>query len=264
MSETLYEPLPDANAYLARIGIDRAQEPTAAFLDMLIDAHQHAVPFEDLDVYELHGDISLGIADLFDKIVVRNRGGYCFELNALFNALLVALGYETQPVMGRVLIRPNPYPLITHRANLVRIDGKRYLADVGFGGPMPSFAPLVEDGASRTELDQTFTLHRADEYWWEVGYTSDNHDDWHVLRFCEMPVGEHDFLPLSFYQAQNDQSAFRLHRMANIKTADGAYDIRDDVYTEFHGNEKTERTIEGAEDLDRLLAEKFGIVAWRP
>lgn len=262
MTERLYEPLPDVDAYLERIGIGQAKPATAEFLDELINAHQHAVPFEDLDVYELHKSPSLGIADLFDKIVTRKRGGYCFELNALFNALLMALGYKTQPAMGRVLIRPIPYPHVTHRANIVHIDGKRYLADVGFGGPMPSFAPLVEDGASRTVGDQTFTLHRADDYWWEVGYTSENHDDWRVLRFCEMPSSEHDFVPLSFYQAQNTESAFRLHRMANIKTADGAFDIRDNVYTEFTANGKKSREF-ADEELDDLLATKFGIRNWR-
>lgn len=263
MSEALYEPLPDVGAYLKRIGIDQAKEPTADFLDELINAHQHAVPFEDLDVYELHRSPSLGIADLFDKMVVRKRGGYCFELNALFNALLVALGYDTHPVMARVLIRPIPHPAISHRANIVRIGDARYLADVGFGGPMPSFAPLVEDGASRTVNGQTFTLHECDRYWWEVGYTSEGHDDWRVMSLCTMPVAEHDFVPLSFFQAQNEQSAFRLHRMANIKTADGAFDLRDSTFTEFHGREKTSREIEDAVELDRILKEKFGIENWR-
>jgi len=259
MSEELYEPLPDVDAYLARIGIEQAKEPTTAFLDELINAHQHAVPFDDLDVYELHRTPSLGIGDLFDKVVVRKRGGYCFELNALFNALLKALGYKTQPTMGRVLIRPIPYPHVTHRANIVTIEDARYLADVGFGGPMPSFAPLIEDGATRTERGQTFTLHRFDDYWGEVGFAGENHDGWRVLRFCEMPSSEHDFVPLSFIPAQSPASAFRLHRMANIKTADGAYDLRDNVYTEFHGSEKTSREVEDAE-LPALLAEKFGIV----
>lgn len=263
MSQKMHEPLPDVDAYLRRLGIAQPQAPTTAFLDELIDAHQHAIPFEDLDVYEKHETPSLGIADLFDKIIVRKRGGYCFELNTLFNALLKALGYQTQPAMGRVLTRPNPYPLITHRATIVHIDGKRYLADVGFGGPMPSFAPLMEDGARRTERGQTFTMHVVDDYWWEVGFTGENHDDWRVLRVCTMPVEEHDFIPLSFYQAQNPESAFRLHRMANIKTTDGAFDIRDDTFTEFGKNGKTVHEIEDDAALDRLLAEKFGIRDWR-
>ena len=259
MTKRLYEPIPDVDAYLERIGIAGTRELTPEFLDELINAHQHAVPFDNLDVYEKQLIPSLGVADLFDKIVKRKRGGYCFELNGLFGALLKSLGFTTRPAMARVLLRPIPYPLITHRANIVTIDGCEYLADVGFGGPMANFAPLMEDGAARTENDKTFTLHRVDDYWWEVGYRGSKEQEARVLRVCAMPVGEEDFIPLSFYQAQNPESVFRLNRMANIKTADGAYDLRNTTYTEFHGSEKTVVEIDDA-DLDCLLEEKFGIV----
>ena len=263
MTEKLYEPLPDVGAYLERIGIADPEPLTPEFLDKLIDAHQRAVPFDDLDVYEFQMNPSLGIADLFEKIVVRKRGGYCFELNALFNSLLLALGFQTQPVMARVLLRPIPHPLVTHRANIVTIGEERYLADVGFGGPMPNFAQLMRDGASRTDRGQTFTMHAVDDYWWEVGFTGENHDDWRVLRVCEMPMGEHDFIPLSFYQSQNPASAFRMNRMANIKTPDGAYDLRNNTFTEYRNGEKAVVELEDEAQLDQLLREKFGIVLER-
>ncbi len=251
--------LPSVDEYLERIGIEQPKAPTTEFLDELIDAHQHAVPFDNLDVYAKGLTPSLEVADLFDKMVRRKRGGYCFELNGLFGALLRALGYEVQPAMARVTLRPIPHPLITHRANIVTIDGKRYLADVGFGGPMPNFAPLVEDGATRTEGGHTFTLHERDAYWWEVGYRGSKEEERIVLRVCTMPVGEEDFIPLSFFQANNPESVFKLNRMANIKTADGAYDLRNNTYTEFHGAEKTVTEIAEA-DIPALLKEKFGIV----
>ena len=263
MSDELYQPLPDVEAYLERIGIDAPQRPTSAFLDELIYAHQRTVPFEDLDIHDKLQTPALGISDLFDKIVKRKRGGYCFELNGLFGALLRSLGYEVQPSMARVIFRPNPYPLITHRANIVTIDGAHYLADVGFGGPMPTFAPLIEDGASRTQFGHTFTLYQVDECWWEVGYTGSKAQEQRVLRFCTMPSEEHDFIPLSFYQAQNPESAFRLHRMANIKTEAGAYDLRDMTFTEFSCDQKTSVELTNDQELDRVLADKFGIVDWR-
>lgn len=262
MSEELYAPIPDIDAYLARIGVAEAKEPSPEFLDELIYAHQHSVPFDNLDVCEKNLVPSLAIADLFDKIVVRKRGGYCFELNALFGALLKALGFDTRPCMARVLLRPIPYPLISHRANIVTIDGKRYLADVGFGGPQPTFAPLIEDGATRTEGGQTFTLHRAGHSWWEVGYQGTKEEERIVLSVCMLAVGEEDFVPLSFFQAQYPQSVFRLNRMANIKTEDGALDLRNNTYTVFAGSETTTREVSD-DELDQLLADSFGIVNWR-
>lgn len=255
--------LPDVDAYLRRIGMEDAGAPSAQLLDELTRAHQLAIPFENLDVYDKHLTPSLEVDDLFDKIITRKRGGYCFEMNALFGALLRALGFDVQPCMARVTFRPNPRPLITHRANIVTIGAKRYLADVGFGGPMAAFAPEIEDGASRTEQGQTFTLYQHDGYWWDVGYTGSTGEETRVLRFCTMPVEEHDFIPFSFFQSQNPESTFRLHRLANVKTEDGAFDLRDTTFTEHVHGVKTSREVQDPAELDQLLKEKFGIVDWR-
>lgn len=260
MSDELYEPLPDVDAYLERIGIDKAEDPTPEFLDQLICAHQRAVPFDNLDVYERNLVPSLGISDLFQKVVVRKRGGYCFELNGLFAAFLKALGFSVQPSMGRVLLRPLPHPLFTHRANIVTIEGKRYLADVGFGGPQATFAPLMEDGATRTEQGHTFTMHRVGHCWWEVGYRGSSDEERSVLRVCTLDVGEEDFIPLSFFQAANPESVFRLNRMVNINTEDGALNLRNNTYTVFAKGQKTETEIEDEAEITQLLREKFGIV----
>ena len=263
MSEELYAPLPDLDAYLARIGISEAKEPTTEFLDELIFAHQCSVPFDNLDVCERSLTPSLAIADLFDKIVVRKRGGYCFELNALFGALLKALGFDTRPCMARILIRPIPHPLISHRANIVTIDGKRYLADVGFGGPQPTFAPLIEDGASRTDRGQTFTMHREGHSWWKVGYQkAEDAEEKPSMRVCMLEVGEEDFVPLSFYQSNFPESVFVQNRMVYLITENGGISLRNNTLTTTSGGEKAVREI-ADDELDQLLKETFGIANWR-
>lgn len=259
MSEELYGPLPDVAAYLERIGIAQAKEPSLAFLDELISAHQRNVPFDNLDVYERGLVPSLGIADLFDKIVVRKRGGYCFELNGLFASLLKALGFDVRPCMARVLIRPVPYPVISHRSTIVNIDGKRYLADVGFGGPQPTFAPLMEDGATRTEKGHTFTLRRVGHSWWEIWYRGSSEEERPVQRVCTLEIGEEDFIPLSFFQACNPESAFKLNRMVNINTENGALNLRNNTYTVFDKGSKVVTEIGDEEVITQLLLEKFGI-----
>ena len=262
MSEELYAPIPDVDAYLTRIGIAEAKEPTVSFLDEIIDAHQRFVPFDNLDTCEKGLTPSLAIDDLYDKIVVRKRGGYCFELNALFGALLKALGFDVRPCMARVLLRPIPHPLISHRANIVTIDDKQYLADVGFGGPQPRFAPLLEDGSCRTEQGQTFTMRRIAHSWWEMYYRSPSGEDKPSLRVCMLNVGEEDFIPLSFYQSNFPESVFKLNRMVYLNTENGALNLRNDTYTVITGEEKTSREI-NADELDQLLEESFGIVDWR-
>ena len=69
---------------------------------------------------------SLSISSLYEKIVLKKRGGYCYELNALFASLLTACGYEVTPCMARIIRDCDDefIPPISHRINLVRIDGQ--------------------------------------------------------------------------------------------------------------------------------------------
>src|SRR3954469_4622706 len=83
----------DLQAYLRRINYPGNQAPTAAILCELHRAHLLAVPFENLDIH-LGRAISLNQDALFNKIVTRRRGGFCYELNGLFALLLRGLGFE--------------------------------------------------------------------------------------------------------------------------------------------------------------------------
>lgn len=150
-------------AYLARIGVPLADDaplpaPTLAWLERVQRAQALSVPFENCDQ---HSDAKLltgeqlyawglnetGTASefaqpIFDKIVVRNRGGVCFEQNVLFCALLRALGFSATFLKGHVNIAPRGAPTIfqlaAHIGIRVEIDGAVFYVDVGFG-----LSPLV-------------------------------------------------------------------------------------------------------------------------
>src|SRR5262245_12939825 len=91
----------DIDAYLDRIGMARPAVADGAALRELHRAHQVAVPFENLSIH-LGERISLAEEDLFDKIVRRRRGGFCYELNGAFALVLEALGYHVRRVAIRV------------------------------------------------------------------------------------------------------------------------------------------------------------------
>src|SRR5436305_1373093 len=80
-------------AYLQRIGLPYPERPDAQYLRRLHGRHLHTVPFENLSIH-LSEDVPLDEDALFDKIITQRRGGYCYELNGLFAALLRALGYR--------------------------------------------------------------------------------------------------------------------------------------------------------------------------
>ena len=83
MFEELHEPLPDIDLYWEKLGMEPpVGPPTRELLDRMIYAHQCRIPFEDLDIYEKGINVSLGISDMFDKIIRGKRGGFCYRWNA--------------------------------------------------------------------------------------------------------------------------------------------------------------------------------------
>lgn len=128
--------------YLARIGYTGGLEPNAAHLVELARAHRFAVPYESLDLW-YRRPTTLAIEELYDKIVTRRRGGYCFELNGLFAWLLQELGYNVREYFGRWLLGEDvAVPKRRHRVVCVALArGPNKLVDVGIGMPFV-FSPL--------------------------------------------------------------------------------------------------------------------------
>ncbi|MDX3413835.1 arylamine N-acetyltransferase [Streptomyces sp. MD20-1-1] len=122
------------DAYLRRLGVERPARPTPDALRELHLRHLRTVPFENLSVH-LGEEIVLDEKRLLDKVVKAGRGGFCYELNGAFGALLTALGYDVTLLAARVYGDGGrlgiPYD---HLALRVRTeDGGDWLADVGFG-----------------------------------------------------------------------------------------------------------------------------------
>jgi len=122
----------DVAAYLDRLGLDRPATADVAALRTLQERHLAVVPFENLSIH-LGEPIVLDTEALFDKIVRRRRGGFCYELNGLFAALLRELGFDAGLRSAKVF-RPDGTlgPPFDHAAIRVELD-EPWLADVGFG-----------------------------------------------------------------------------------------------------------------------------------
>ena len=190
--------------------------------------HQCAVPFEDLDVYDQRIPLRLDRDSLYEKVVERRRGGFCFELNSLFVLLLRALGYDAYSCLSRVAAKRTELSNLTHVAVLVRLDGKRYLCDVGLGGPMAPFA--VELSAERqTVYGETYWIEPTHEGWYLQRREGQNPEGDPVIIFAPQPVRPPDYEPMCFFLTQNPASTFRLHRMVNLRTPGGYRNLRDDL-----------------------------------
>ena len=152
----------ETEKYLQRVGYNGGVTPSLGNLQKLMTCHLRSVPYETVTIHRSGQTPSLAVADLFAKIVEGKGGGYCFEQNTLFQALLECLGYTVRPCFCRSTDTPGQVDPINHRGVLVTLDGKQYLADVGWGGPMAQ-GPLLPAQSFvirlwRTSLGRMVTL----------------------------------------------------------------------------------------------------------
>lgn len=149
------------DAYLRRLGAEHPAWPTVDALRELHLRHLRTVPFENLSIH-LGEEIVLEEKRLLDKVVGARRGGFCYELNGSFGALLAALGYDVALLAARVYGEEGrlgiPYDHLALRVRTV--DGGDWLADVGFGAH--SHLPLAfGDRGEQKDPGGTFRIVEA-------------------------------------------------------------------------------------------------------
>ncbi len=201
-------------SYLHRIGYAGSLEPEAATLRSLHEHHMLAVPFENLDIH-LGQRIECDTGRFFEKIVIRRRGGFCYELNGLFGELLRLLGFEVTLLSGRVHNESGGYgPEFDHMALLVTAGGERWLADVGFGDSF--LRPLrLDTDASQPDPAGNFRLHSDETEWTML------RDDREEYRFTLTPRTLQEFEPMCHYQQTSPDSVFTRKRVCSRATANG-------------------------------------------
>ncbi|SHG19579.1 arylamine N-acetyltransferase family protein [Flagellimonas flava] len=148
----------DTKKYLQRINYAQPIKVTRDTLFQLQRAHLLSVPFENLDIH--YGiPITLDTNSFFYKIVESGRGGFCYELNGLFNQLLNELGFKSRLISARTYGKDNSYsPEYDHLVLLVTLENQDFLVDVGFGKfslhPLPiTFGEVISDRYGQFSFD---------------------------------------------------------------------------------------------------------------
>lgn len=212
------------DAYLKRINYQGARTPSVETLRRLHVAHLMAVPFENLSIH-VQEPIILDDQALFEKIVVRRRGGFCYELNGLFSALLRALGFEVHRLSAAVMNDEGQFgPEFDHMTLMVTLE-QRWLADVGFGDSF--LEPLVLD--SREVQAQGLRSYRIDaEDGRYILWQRDGAGAWNAqYRFDLTPRTYDDYAAMCRYHQTSPQSTFTQRRVCSCATPDGRITLRD-------------------------------------
>jgi arylamine N-acetyltransferase len=155
--------------YFGRIAYTGPTEPTLDVLAAVTAAHNRSIPFENLDPLMGVPVVDLRQEALFDKLVHRRRGGYCFEQNGVLAEVLSQLGFGVDILGGRVvwMSTSGELPAKTHMVLAVTVPGEagRYLVDVGFGGQtMSSPIRLETDTVQQTRHEPYRIRAHADGY----------------------------------------------------------------------------------------------------
>ena len=250
------EPNVNLEAYLARIGYTGRLDPTLATLNGLHLAHATSIPFENLDIL-LGREISLELDALQSKLVASRRGGYCFEQNTLFAAVLESLGFELSRLAARVrfgstVIRPRSHMLLS-----VKLDGQPWLVDVGFGGEGLLYPlPILGSEESR-QFGWTFRVQGDRDC--QV-LQSLHGDGWFDLyAFTHEPQYPIDYVVANHFTATHPHSPFVNSLVVQRQNREARFTLRNRELTEESPDQRSTRTLPDADAVLATLAEVFGL-----
>jgi N-hydroxyarylamine O-acetyltransferase len=252
--------LTHSRLYLQRLGYDSPPAPSLRTLQDLQLRHVCSFAFENLSSL-MRLPVPIDLASVEQKVLLEGRGGYCYELNQMFLALLQELGFDARGITGRVVMGgpPDARTARTHRLSLVTLDGVRYITDVGFGGMVPS-SPLLLD----TEVVQA-TAHEP------YRVTFDGHDsytlgvqvanEWRGLYVFDLQVqATIDYEIGNWYVSTHPDSVFVGQLKVARLAAGERHTLNNANYAIHYLDRPSEkRALVSADEVLQLLTEVFGI-----
>lgn len=244
----------DTQRYLDRIGFALPVRVDYETLRQLAIAHQQTVPFENLDVH-LGVPIVLDTDALFGKIVDRKRGGYCYELNSAFGALLRELGFSVDFIAARV-VRPGSTGLpFDHLTLRVTIGDTPYLADVGFGDGF--YEPMeLRDGSTTKRFEREYRVAARGEQFVLEAQRGGKLDK--GLEFALVPRALGEFSPMNRYHSSDPRSWWVRELVVTRATPSGRISLVGRRWTERTDGKSSREELGDSEYLERLRTE-FGL-----
>jgi len=247
----------DVEAYLRRIEYDGPRSPSRQTLRDLHRQQLYTVPFENLDI-ALGVPIGFDPDALFDKIVSRKRGGFCYELNSLFSELLQGLGFRVEMLSARVRSADGSFSReFDHMLLKVALEEESYIADVGFGD---SSLDPVRIEATNAHLDPRpeFAVVAANGAWELVRRQSDGS---YLPDYCFTETRRQltDFSEMCLFHQTSPDSHFTQNRVCTKALPNGRLTISAMRLIETRDGIRRESALMSKENLRTCLSKQFGI-----
>jgi N-hydroxyarylamine O-acetyltransferase len=248
----------DLDPYLARIGFTGDRAPTLRTLQRIALRHPLSIPFENLDAF-LRRPIALDPASLQQKLVHRQRGGWCFEHNLLLGHALTELGFRVTGLAARVAWDVPPGAQRPRSHMVLRVDLDRpYIVDAGFGGLTLTGALVFEPGLEQETPHELFRIRaREGDFLVEAQVRG----EWRPLYgFDEQPQTLPDYEVSNWYLCNFPQSHFLSTLIAARAGSDRRFALRNHELAIHHLDGTTERTALATTDgIRRALDELFHV-----
>ncbi len=242
------------DAYLNRIGYTAPVRVDRQTLFALHNAHLLAIPYENLGIH-LGRTLTLDVDAIFDKIVIRRRGGWCYEMNGLFAWALREIGFDVSLLAGTVGRRSGGASAEgNHLLMSVMLD-QPYLADVGFGNGFLEPLPLVSDRYAQANFLKPFELRQAADRWELVsdGVGGGGFD------FTLEPAVMTQFAAQCHHLQTSPESGFVRITVCHRFRPDALFSLRGAVLQKTHAGGSTTITLDNVVDYRRTLEDVFGL-----
>lgn len=242
----------ELDAYLARVGYNGPIQTTTEVLRNIHRAHLLAITYENLDIH-LGRTLSLDVNLIFEKIVRRKRGGWCYEMNGLLAWALREVGFEVTLLSGTVgRERLGALAEGNHLVVLAQLD-RPWLVDAGFGNGLLEPVPLVEGNYEQQGF--IFRLSHTGRYWnfHNQPYGGPGFD------FTLEPRTLTDFAERCHWLQTSPDSGFVRVPVCHRWLADGLVTLRGAVLQYIRPDGLQERTIESESDYHQSLGEIFNL-----
>ncbi|MEO9965875.1 MAG: arylamine N-acetyltransferase [Reichenbachiella sp.] len=250
-------PALDVDKYLMRLKVRRERIPNLKFLKTLHKAHLYRIPFENLDIH-MGNQIILDVQKIYQKVVLKGRGGFCYELNGLFYHLLSHLGYSCHLISGRTYEDGSLAPEFDHAAILVDVDDTSYLVDVGFGDLFID-PKALHPGKVQMDYTKYFRIDKTidDEYIVKVSTDSFNYESKYLFTKTKRQLVE--FIDMCDYHQVNPKSPFTKKMLITRATPRGRITLTNRKLSATISGKKEEIVLLNHDEFRVKLLQHFGI-----
>lgn len=246
----------NVSKYLERIHFEGALTPSLSLLHEIHHRHIEGIPFENINNY-LGIPVSLDPDALYEKIIVKKRGGYCYELNGLFHLLLLNLGFDARLLPAKLYENEILLEHSLHSVVHVKFDHQDLLLDVGYGSNGQLY-PLIMNEQEQWQKDNLYKLFKNGG---EIIFSRfKEKDDWHQLMKISLDEVNLSFFNLrNLYHQEDNSSIFKRNLMCSLQSKNFVKSIKNSLFSFTQEENTLLKTVKDDNDFLNVLKKYFAI-----